>query len=82
LSGRGTLFSFAVVERAFHPGFVAHLPYVVAMVELVEQPGLRLLTNVVEADPRHLEVGMELEVVFEEREHATLPQFRPVGLSR
>ncbi|HUJ66339.1 MAG TPA: OB-fold domain-containing protein, partial [Acidimicrobiales bacterium] len=51
LSGRGTLFSFAVVERAFHPGFVAHLPYVVAMVELVEQPGLRLLTNVVDADP-------------------------------
>ena len=82
LSGRGTLFSFAVVERAFHPGFVAHLPYVVAMVELVEQPGLRLLTNVVDADPAMLEVGMELEVVFEEREHATLPQFRPVDPSR
>jgi hypothetical protein len=37
---------------------------------------------VVEADPRLLEVGMELEVVFEAREHATLPQFRPVDLAR
>ena len=77
VSGQGHLYSFAVAERAFHPGFVAHLPYVVALVELVEQPGLRLLTNIVEADPDLLRIGMRLEVVFEKRETIALPQFRP-----
>jgi uncharacterized protein len=74
VSGQGHLYSFAVAERAFHPGFVSHLPYVVA---LVEQPGLRLFTNVVEADPDRLWVGMPLEVVFEKRDNVWLPQFRP-----
>ena len=77
LSGRGTLYSFAVVDRAFHPGFVSWLPYVVALVELAEQPGLTILTNVVEADPESLSVGMPMEVRFERRGEVTLPQFRP-----
>jgi uncharacterized OB-fold protein len=46
-------------------------------VELVEQPGLRLLTNIVEADPDLLRIGMRLEVVFEKRGDIGLPQFRP-----
>jgi uncharacterized OB-fold protein len=78
VAGRGHLYSFAVAERAFHPGFVAHLPYVVALVELVEQPGLRLFTNIVEADPERLRVGMPVEVAFEKRGDMTLPQFRPI----
>jgi uncharacterized OB-fold protein len=82
VSGRGHLYSFAVAERAFHPGFVAHLPYVVALVELVEQPGLRLLTNIVETDPDLLRIGMPLEVVFEKRGDIGLPQFRPTRTHR
>ena len=77
LSGRGTLYSFAVVRRAFHGGFVNHLPYVVGLVELQEQPGLRMLTNIVEADLERLQVGVALEVTFEQRGTVTLPQFRP-----
>jgi uncharacterized OB-fold protein len=82
LSGQGHLYSFAVAERAFHPGFVSYLPYVVALVELVEQPGLRLLTNIVEADPNLLRIGMPLEVTFEKRGHIGLPQFRPARTDR
>jgi hypothetical protein len=77
LSGRGTLYSFAVVDRAFHPGFVSCLPYVVALIELAEQADLKILTNVVEADPESLSVGMPMEVRFESRGDVTLPQFRP-----
>jgi len=77
LSGRGTLWSFAVVERPFHPGFVPHLPYVVGVVELEEQADLRMLTNIVDADPAGLRVGMPVEVTFERRGDAALPQFRP-----
>lgn len=82
LTGRGTLYSFAVVHRAFHPSFAPHVPYVVAVVELEEQPGLRLLTNIVETDPDHLAVGIAVETVFEKRGDLTMPQFRPVKAGR
>src|SRR5690348_3001400 len=47
VSGRGTVYSFTETWKAFHPFFVDRLPYLLAVVELVEQPGLRLLTNLV-----------------------------------
>ncbi len=81
LSGKGTIYSFALVERAFHPGFVPHVPYVVALVELDEQPGLRMFTNIVDCDPARLTVGQTVEAVFEQRGTVTLPQFRPVTAS-
>ena len=40
VSGDGTVFSYIVVRQALVPGRVP--PYVVGLVELVEQPGLRI----------------------------------------
>lgn len=81
VSGRGVLYSYAVVDRALHAGFVDTLPYVVAFVELDEQPGLRILTNLVDVPPdTPLSCGMPVEVTFEDRGTVTLPQFRPAGL--
>lgn len=79
VSGKGAVYSFALVERAFHPGFVSHLPYVVALIELAEQSGLMIFANVVDCDAEALSVGDPVEVTFEHRGAATLPQFRPVG---
>ena len=82
VSGRGTLYSFVVVDRAFHPGFVPHLPYVLALVDLEEQDALRLLTNIVDAEPAQLSISMPVEVTFERRGEVTMPQFRPAGGTR
>jgi uncharacterized OB-fold protein len=80
VSGRGTIFSFAVVDRPLHAGFVDALPYVVALVELDDQPGLRVLTNIVDVPAGvGLECGMHVEVAFEDRGGVVLPQFRPAG---
>jgi uncharacterized OB-fold protein len=79
VSGKGTLYSFATVGRAFHPGYADKLPYVVALVDLDEQPGLRMLTNIVDATADQLSVGMPVEVTFEDRDTVTMPQFRPQG---
>lgn len=76
VSGRGAVYAYAVVDRAFHEGFVDALPYVIGLVELDEQPGLRLLTNLVGAAPESWQVGMPVEVSFEPRRDAVLPQFR------
>jgi uncharacterized OB-fold protein len=79
VSGRGVLYSYAVVDRPFHVGFVDAVPYVVGLIDLDEQPGLRLLTNIVGAPADALAVGMVVEATFETRGDVSLPQFRPVG---
>ena len=53
-------------------------PYVVAIVELAEQPGLRMLTNVVGCDPEAVRSGMAVEVDFQQlADDLWLPVFRP-----
>ncbi len=54
-SGRGTIFSFIVNRRQFVPG---HPPgEVIALVELEEQPGLRV-TGLIDAEPGAVTIGL------------------------
>jgi hypothetical protein len=78
--GAGTVYSFTVVRQTADPAFADDLPYVVALVEVDAQPGLRLLTNIVDVDPDAdpLDIGMPVEAVFEARGPRALPQFRVV----
>jgi uncharacterized protein len=78
VSGRGRLYSWTVTEQAFHPWFADRIPYVVGVVELDEQAGLRLVTNVVDTD--RLERDMPVEVTFRQvADDLVLPLFRGVG---
>jgi len=79
VSGRATLYSFVIAQRAFSPAFADEVPYVVALVELAERPGLRVLTSVVDAEHADLTIGMELELTFEDRGEWRVPQFRPAS---
>ena len=73
-SGKGSIHSFVVVHRA-PPGFQDHVPYVVALVNLVEGP--RMMSRITGADPTSVEVGQSVTVVFESLdEEITLPLFR------
>lgn len=73
VSGRGTIFSLAVMHQASHPSFT--VPYAVVVVELEE--GARLLSNVVGCPPDALRIGMPVTVVFEDlTPDVTLPKFR------
>ena len=75
-SGKGTVFSFVVYHKAFHPAFEADLPYVVAIVELREGP--HFLTNIVGCDPSEISCEMPVDVVWEDiTEEFSLPKFRP-----
>ena len=79
VSGRGTLYTFSEVHRG--PGaFSVEAPYVVAAVALDEDPNrLVVMGNMVEYDPAELEVGMPVEIVYEDirEENATMWRFRP-----
>jgi uncharacterized OB-fold protein len=75
VSGRGTVFSFAVMHQVYHPGFASEVPYAVVLVALDEGP--RMVSNVVGCPPGEIRVGMPLEVVFEAvTPEVTLPKFR------
>ena len=75
-SGRGSVYTFAVVRQALGRGWEEKVPYVVAVIELDEGP--RFLSNVINVDPDAVEIGMPVEVVYVERaDAATLPLFQP-----
>ena len=82
VSGRGTVYTFTETHRPFHPFFVDRVPYLLAAVELEEQAGLRVLSNLVGMDgvtgePR---IGMSVEVDFEWlSDELAIPVFRPAG---
>ena len=51
--------------------------HLVAIVELDEQPGLRLTTNIIECPPEEVYIGQSVRVVFEQKEDVWLPLFEP-----
>ena len=80
LSGRATLAGFTINERFSLPGLPA--PYVIAEVAIAEDPRVRLTTNIVVSDPGEyeaLELGQQVEVVFEQVEDVWFPLFRPIA---
>jgi uncharacterized OB-fold protein len=78
MSGTGTLYAYTVALQAFHPYFEDKLPYVLALVELPEQPGLRLTTQIINCEEANLRIGMPLTVAWTEvGTGMTLPYFAP-----
>lgn len=77
MSGRGIIASRVVVHPPVLPAFQERVPYAVVLVELEEDPRLRLVGNVLDAAPEQVRIGLPVEVAFEElTEEITLPQWR------
>lgn len=75
VSGRGKVLSFTINHQPWTPELSQ--PYVVAIVELAEQPGLRLLSNIEGCAVDEVSVDMPVQVHFERHEDVWLPLFRP-----
>jgi hypothetical protein len=52
-------------------------PFVVAIVEMEEQEGLRLTTNIVNCAVEEVYIGQAVSVIFDKREDVWLPLFEP-----
>ncbi len=75
-SGRGKVYSHVVYRVVYHPAFATDIPYVVAVVQLVEGP--LFLSNIVGCDPEQVFCGMEVIVTWEDvTPTLSLPKFRP-----
>jgi hypothetical protein len=73
VSGRGRLYSWAVVQRAFLPAFEELVPFVTGLVALDEDPTVRIVTYVVDCEPDELVADQPLEVVFRPLAFPTVP---------
>lgn len=76
-SGKGTLYTFTTTVLGSPLEFTEDMPYNIAMVDLAEGP--RMLTTIIDTKPEELELGMEVEVAFDDvTKEFTLPRFRPL----
>ncbi len=73
VSGRASLFSWALVRRAFLPAFADRVPFVTALVALDEDPAVRLATYLVDVDPGTLRADEPVEVTFRPLSFSTVP---------
>ena len=72
VSGRGTLFTWVVVQRPFLPAFADKVPFVTALVALDEDPAVRMVTYV-DADPSSLRAAQPMQVAFRPLAFSTVP---------
>jgi len=76
VSGDAVVHTFTINHQPWIPGFDP--PYVVAIVELPEQEGLRLTTNIVDCPAEAVEIGMRVRVTFEKSDDDSwIPLFAP-----
>jgi uncharacterized OB-fold protein len=75
VSGRGHVFTYTVNHHRYHAE--VPVPYVIGIVELLEQAGLRFTTNIVNCPIESVDIGLPVRVVFEQQGEVYVPLFEP-----
>jgi len=79
VNGRGKVFTWTTVRYPFMEEFKERLPFILALVEFDDAPGVRFTTDIVECDPDDVYIGMPVEPIFERvKDELVMPVFRPV----
>lgn len=73
VSGKGKVLSYTINYQPWTPGL--EVPYVVAIIELVEQSGLQFVSNVVGMPVTDVYIDMPVRVSFLNVEDVWLPLF-------
>jgi uncharacterized OB-fold protein len=88
MSGRARVWSVVIPHPPLLPAYSEEAPYNVVVVELEDDPAIRLVGNVVaragarldSIDPHAIEIGDEVQVVFTQAaDDVWLPQWAPAG---
>ena len=79
VSGRGRVYSYAVMHQPNIAGFEQEIPYLNLLIELEEQPRLFMVSYLPMSAKAEVRIGAVVEVYFETvNTEITLPQFRLV----
>jgi len=77
VSGRGEVYTYTIVHRPIAAD--QELPFVIAVIALHDAGGVRIMSNLVGADPDDIEIGMPVELVWEDMSaDLAVPRFRPM----
>ena len=84
VSGRGVVYSFVIARHPVHPAIheKEQVPYNICMIELEEQEGLRICSNVLHVAPEDITIDMPVEVAFypaADDANVVLPVFVPAS---
>lgn len=74
-SGRGHVLTYTINRQPWLPSLPP--PYVIAVIELDDDPDLRLTSRLVDVRLEDAAIGMRVSVRFEEAEDVWLPLFGP-----
>jgi uncharacterized protein len=74
-SGRGKVLTYTINRQQWLPSLPP--PYVVAVIELDDDPDLRLTSRLVDVHPDEVSIGMRVSVRFEQADDVWLPLFGP-----
>jgi uncharacterized OB-fold protein len=77
VSGRGRIYSWERVWHPVHPALTQACPYMVVLVELPDAGNVRMIGNLLGDPSQEVEIGGEVEAVFEDHEEGcTLVQWQ------
>jgi uncharacterized OB-fold protein len=76
VSGRGEVYTYTIVHRPIAAG--QPLPTVIAVIALEGAGGVRMISNLVGANPAEISIGMPVTLVWEDMSaDLAIPRFRP-----
>ena len=80
VSGKGVVYSWTIARHPAHPSVRDKVPYNILIVELPDAENIRMVGNLLDAAEDEIEIGMPVQVVFEDiDDEVTLPQWRKGG---
>lgn len=79
VAGRGRLYSWVRSWNPVHPALKEAGPYIIAVVELPDAGGVRMVGNLLGDPKQDAPFDAEVEAVFEDHPDATLVQWRLVN---
>ena len=77
LSGRGRIHTWTEITHPVHPAAHARVPYLIVEIELAEQSGLTMISNLIDATAAEIAIGASVAVAFARHLNGQqLPVFR------
>ena len=82
-SGRGKVYSYVIAHHPVHEALKEkkQTPYNIALIELEDQKGLRIVSNIINTPPEGISIDMSVEVTFmpcNDDRNIILPVFVPL----
>jgi uncharacterized OB-fold protein len=79
-AGSAEVYTHTTIHHASHESVKPNLPYVVSVVTFPDVPGVRLVTNITDVDPKQVHIGMPVQLWWDAiGDGMYIPRFKPTS---